>query len=189
MFDFFRKNPSRELVDLLELIGGGIQKRVDENRELMEFLLDRAPLLMENSSWVVGWIKSNDDVFVALEAMARNFEIKPRFSDIAEDSRERAIRRIPSNVPRFPRPWPATREILAKSKIKEWQTQSYPLQCITIELQGTRHSDLKHMMAQLTEVVARIECGDSKGESSDDDFGYRFTVSSREESIFHEPAT
>lgn len=74
---------------------------------------------------------------------------------------------------------------------QKWKDHAYPLQAITIELQGTRHSNQADMLAQLKEVVARIERGDAAGESSDDDFGYKFTVSSAvETSIFgDEPFT
>lgn len=70
-----------------------------------------------------------------------------------------------------------------------WKDHAYPLQLITIELQGTRHSDRAAMLAQLKEVVARIEGGDTQGESSDDDFGYRFALSSPAESVFDQPAS
>lgn len=66
-----------------------------------------------------------------------------------------------------------------------WKDHAYPLQAIKIELQGTRHSNQAEMLAQLKEVVARIERGDVAGESSDDDFGYKFAVSGGvETSIF-----
>lgn len=71
----------------------------------------------------------------------------------------------------------------------EWQIHAHPLQLITIQLQGTRHSDQAAMLAQLKEVIARIEKGDAKGESSDDDFGYRFALSSPTESVFDQPAS
>ena len=66
-----------------------------------------------------------------------------------------------------------------------WKDHAYPLQGIKIELQGTRHSNKADLLSQLKEVVERIERGDANGESSDDDFGYKFTVTSAAEtSIF-----
>lgn len=59
-----------------------------------------------------------------------------------------------------------------------WKDHAYPLQGIKIELQGTRHSNQADLLSQLKEVVARIESGDTDGESSDDDFGYKFIVTS-----------
>lgn len=70
-----------------------------------------------------------------------------------------------------------------------WKDHAYPLQLVTIELQGTRHSDKDAILAQLQEVVERIKQGDTKGESSDDDFGYRFALSSPAESVFDAPAS
>lgn len=49
---------------------------------------------------------------------------------------------------------------------------------IKIELQGTRHSNQADLLSKLKEVIARIESGDTDGESSDDDFGYKFIVTS-----------
>jgi hypothetical protein len=44
---------------------GGVVKRVDENRELLEVLLRDAPDLMKQSPWIVGWIKANDSFFIS----------------------------------------------------------------------------------------------------------------------------
>lgn len=46
-----------------------------------------------------------------------------------------------------------------------WKDHAYPLQLVTIELQGTRHSDKAAILAQLQEVVERIKQGDTKGET------------------------
>jgi len=70
-----------------------------------------------------------------------------------------------------------------------WEQHAYPLQLVTIELQGTRHSDMATMLAQLDQVRERIMAGALAGEVSDDDFGYRFAVSSPAESVFSEPAS
>lgn len=66
----------------------------------------------------------------------------------------------------------------------KWKDHAHPLQLITIQLQGTRHSDQDDMLSYLKEIVARIENGDRQGEMSDDDFGYRFELSSPDDSIF-----
>ena len=39
---------------------GGIFKRIDENRELLEFLKENAPDLLERSIWIEGWIEGQD---------------------------------------------------------------------------------------------------------------------------------
>lgn len=65
-----------------------------------------------------------------------------------------------------------------------WKLHAYPLQLITIELQGTRHSTNNNLLSLLEDVTERIKNGDIAGESSDDDFGYRFSLSDPLESIF-----
>lgn len=64
----FRK--TKKIVDSVRAIlgwtGGGIHKRIDENRELMELLqsdgfIDRYP-------WVEGWLRSQDEFLSALLA-------------------------------------------------------------------------------------------------------------------------
>lgn len=74
---------------------------------------------------------------------------------------------------------------------QRWIEHAYPLQQITIRLQGTRHSDRATIVGQLEEVVARLKAGDLAGESSDDDFGYSFEVKpeSAGPSFFDEPAS
>lgn len=57
-----------------------------------------------------------------------------------------------------------------------WVAHAYPLQQVTIRLQGTRHSDRAAVIQQLEEVIERLRAGDTNGEVHDDDFGYRFEV-------------
>lgn len=59
-----------QLIFTLEHVGGGIHKRTDENRELLELLQDKAPDLINECPWVVTWILSNDDVFSKLSELA-----------------------------------------------------------------------------------------------------------------------
>lgn len=61
----------------------------------------------------------------------------------------------------------------------KWVQHAYPLQQITIRLQGTKHSDQQNILRQLEEITTRIRAGDVVGESSDDDFGYHFEVDSQ----------
>lgn len=85
-----KPTPSKELVFALEKVGGGIHKRIDENLEILELLQDKAPDLLSKSSWLVGWIKANDDFFRALAAAPEVSKVQPRFSP----------------QPGFPREWP-----------------------------------------------------------------------------------
>lgn len=73
---------------------------------------------------------------------------------------------------------------------ENWIRHAYPLQQITVQLQGTRHSDRKSIIAQLETVLERLKQGDMQGEQHDDDFGYRFNVepTSPSPSFFEEPA-
>lgn len=57
---------------------------------------------------------------------------------------------------------------------ESWLAHAYPLQQITIKLQGTRHSDREAIVAQLETVLARLKAGESSGKEEDDDFGYIF---------------
>lgn len=57
---------------------------------------------------------------------------------------------------------------------EEWIAHAYPLQQLTIKLQGTRHSDKAAIVNQLETVLARIKAGDTSGQVHDDDFGYAF---------------
>lgn len=60
-----------------------------------------------------------------------------------------------------------------------WIEHAYPLQQITIQLQGTRYSDRAAIVSQLETVLARLRAGEAQGEDHDDDFGYRFTLAEK----------
>ncbi len=50
-------------------VGGGIAKRIDENRELLEVLQARCPHLLREKPWIVGWLRANDEFFAELERL------------------------------------------------------------------------------------------------------------------------
>ena len=79
MLHFFKPRVSPALVLLLEDVGGGAHKRVDENRELLELLQSKAPFLLDQYPWIVGWLRANDEVFVEMGAMATALGLEPRF--------------------------------------------------------------------------------------------------------------
>lgn len=56
----------------------------------------------------------------------------------------------------------------------KWVDHAYPLQQITIQAQGTRHSH--KLIEELEIALSRIKAGDLFGCEHDDDFGYRFQV-------------
>lgn len=152
---------------------GGVHKRVDENRELLELLHAKAPKLLNDCPWVVGWIQSNDEFFTALEGLS---------GPLGATNQQFSMRSG------FPRPWP---ELPAKNTAPDsWIAHAYPLQQITIQLQGTKHSDRSNIISQLETVLTRLRTGDMKGQDHDDDFGYSFAVeeASAGPSFFDDPA-
>jgi hypothetical protein len=85
-------SPSKKKLDALMAViqgsNGGVFKRIDENRELLELLFDRAPQVLEQHPWVIGWLASQDVFLVSLAETAKVETLTP-------------LRRA------FPRPWPA----------------------------------------------------------------------------------
>lgn len=53
--------------------GGGVNKRIDENWELLELLQREAPEFMEKHPWVRGWFRSHDDFF---QELTKNVDVK-----------------------------------------------------------------------------------------------------------------
>ena len=45
---------------------GGIEKRLDEHRELVEKLSADSKGLLDSTPWVIGWLKSQDDFLEAI---------------------------------------------------------------------------------------------------------------------------
>jgi hypothetical protein len=78
---------------ILGWTGGGVHKRIDENRELLELLQRDAPEFLAAHCWVEGWLASNDEFFSALASSVPITE--GRFLGQAQ--------RRPTE---FPRPWP-----------------------------------------------------------------------------------
>lgn len=72
----------------------------------------------------------------------------------------------------------------------DWIAHAYPLQQLTVKLQGTRRSDKAAIVAQLETVLARLKAGDTSGQDHDDDFGYAFEYiqAAPGPSFFDEPA-
>lgn len=55
---------------------GGIWKRVDENRELLEELQRHCPTILNERGWIESWIQSNDAFFVELAGLLELHEPK-----------------------------------------------------------------------------------------------------------------
>lgn len=179
----FRPRVPDALVKVLEQTGGGVHKRVDENRELVELLRREAPTVLQRCPEAEGWLRSNDEFFTALENLAAPLGAKwPYFA----------------KGPGFPRPWPekgvaAPRDggapVAPAPPRQEWVDHAYPLQKLTVQLQGTKHSHFNDIIGELETVLTRLRAGDVVGEMHDDDYGYRFTfeAASPGPSFFDEP--
>jgi hypothetical protein len=76
-------------------------------------------------------------------------------------------------------------------KTQAWTEHAYPLQQITIRLQGTRHSERRDIVNQLQTDRARHAAGNQAGKSSDGDFRHLFEVNgaSSGPSFFNQPAS
>ena len=77
----------------LSFESGGVYKRIDENRELLELLGEQAPSFLETHPWVVSWLQSHDEFLcqLALDVPLENALFLPGH---------------PHGAAAFPRPWP-----------------------------------------------------------------------------------
>ncbi len=65
-----------------------------------------------------------------------------------------------------------------------------PLKLITIQAQGTEYTPHDSLIRALESALAQLRAGRLDGEESDDDYGYRFKVSTHQDgSIFPAPAS
>lgn len=78
---------------ILGWTGGGVHKRIDENRELLELLQQEAPDFLKSHLWIEGWLKCNDDFF---NELAKTVPI----------SEGRFLDHVKSFGTPFPREWP-----------------------------------------------------------------------------------
>jgi hypothetical protein len=79
---------------ILGWTGGGVHKRIDENRELLELLCAEAPELVIQHPYLVNWLHSQDEF---LSELASTVPIREgRFLSQTTDPRRA-----------FPRPWPS----------------------------------------------------------------------------------
>ena len=58
----------KRLSGILGWVGGGLYKRIDENRELMELLRREAPDLVAQHPEIANWLQAHDDFFCELES-------------------------------------------------------------------------------------------------------------------------
>ncbi len=87
------------IIRICEQTSRGVWKRIDENRELLEFLYQHAPDLFERFGFIRSWIQSNDDFFTELaEAVGVD-----NIFDWEKYGRGVCPRQ-------YPRPWPEPKE-------------------------------------------------------------------------------
>ena len=66
MFGNAAKKKLKEIYSTHDVTSGGIYKRSDENRELLEFLYEKSPEMLQEYPYVIGWIQSADEYLLAI---------------------------------------------------------------------------------------------------------------------------
>lgn len=94
MFAHVEKRTKDSVIMILRTREGGIFKRIDENRELLELLEEKAPEVLNQYSWIVAWLQAQDRF---LSELATVEGVAPPVMRRTSD---------------FPRPWPERRSRL-----------------------------------------------------------------------------
>ena len=68
---FFKNARLRAIESVMKFTGGGIFKRIDENRELLELLQRESPEFLQKHPWVNLWIESQDEFYTELAKSAQ----------------------------------------------------------------------------------------------------------------------
>jgi hypothetical protein len=91
---------------------GGLVKRIDENRELLELLQERVPQFVSSHPWLVGWIQANDNFFTQLEGIleTRKMLFTPSMASLHD----------------YPRRWPALVLVTKGTAFKSDTTTAAP---------------------------------------------------------------
>lgn len=135
-----------------------ILKRIDENRKVLELLLEKSPDVLMQNYQIVASLQAQDDFLLALAA---DFGVPPL--------------PLPEH-PDYPRPMPSTSHLQFGGTTQRWFAHAYPLTQVTIKLQVTRHFDRSLIIRHLEEVSKRLKAGDNNGSDHDDDSGYTFQL-------------
>lgn len=98
MFNFWKRK-FIAVHDVVRCTNGGVIKRIDENRELLELLQREAPGLLEAAPWVEGWFKRQDEFLTLLAEKA---------SDVDASGVTPLHPLWPNKSAFFPRPWPGS---------------------------------------------------------------------------------
>lgn len=89
--ELFKSKNQKNVEHILSQHYGGIYKRIDENREMVELLKQKYPSLFVDHFWVEGWLKSQDGFL----------------NDLAKTiPKDKNLKRFNVIEGKFPRPWP-----------------------------------------------------------------------------------
>lgn len=58
---FCTKSGLQRIDGVLKFSGGGVFKRIDENRELLELIQRESPEFLQKNNWVNLWIEAQDE--------------------------------------------------------------------------------------------------------------------------------
>lgn len=147
-----QSNANRKVMAIEELATkrgttGGLVKRIDENRELLELLQERVPQFVSSHPWLVGWIQANDNFFTQLEGILETHQAL----------------RMPKD---YPRPWPVSKsyselpseEFKLKNSVVNLQNESLePQSANYIFLYVVFAAILSHLATMLAFVPGFIE--------------------------------
>lgn len=80
MLSFFKNKVLAEVQRIVSTTEGGVHKRIDENRELLELLQSQAPEVLQRNPWIEGWLRSHDNFFndIAATVTVDDPMFKPR---------------------------------------------------------------------------------------------------------------
>lgn len=86
--------------------------------------------------------------------------------------------------------WSAQIDSESRADVGSTSIASTPFTLVTIQAQGAEHTEPESLIRSLESALARLRAGEIEGEESDDDFGYRFQVSTNQAgTIFPAPAS
>lgn len=94
MFGKEEKRMNEEIRNALATNSRGVYKRIDENRELLELIKDKAPELLAQHPYIEGWIGSHDHFFTELARLAETPNKLGQQTALP-----------------YPRPWPGNRPL------------------------------------------------------------------------------
>ncbi|CAM7185068.1 TPA: hypothetical protein ACNV4Q_005890 [Serratia marcescens] len=58
------------IYEIIKCTQGGINKRIGENRELLQLIENQAPQLLDKNPWINGWIDSQEQYLLAIAEIA-----------------------------------------------------------------------------------------------------------------------